>query len=228
MKLLSAVTGIALTLLSTLPAFAQAPAQEQEELTRWYLRADAGGQWTDDIDLEEFLGPVAPGSQLTLNPGLRLGVAGGYQVTDWFAVEASAGFQHSEIDDVTGASDVDGRLSNYPVLLGGRLQYKSRCPVTPYAGAGVGFATTALQLDDLNIGFNTVDGTDFDMVFSWQVFVGLEYRLNERMSVGLEYHYVATDGAEFEVDDAFFSASDTLRLGEVQSHSVSLTFNYQF
>lgn len=224
MKLNLAITGAILACVATF----NVPAQGQEALSRWYLKADAGGNWTDDVDLKEFIGPVQPGSTLSLKPGMRLGVAGGYQLTDWFAPEAEFGMQHNQIDAVTGAWSGDGRLSTFPLLLNAKFQYHNSTPFTPYAGAGVGFSTAVLSLDNLGIGNTSIDGTEADMVFAWQAFAGLRYTLNERISLGLEYRFVASEGPTFEADLGWANSSDKIKLGDIQTHSVSFTFNYQF
>src|SRR5205807_6447818 len=64
-----------------------APAQQYP----WYLKADLGGNVTLDTNLKEFFGEVTPGSKVKFDPGVRVGFAGGYSLTDWFAAEGEIG-----------------------------------------------------------------------------------------------------------------------------------------
>src|SRR5262245_31593097 len=90
------------------PLWAQyAPNQYyyQYQEPRFYVKGDVGGTLTSDTDLRDFFGePLAPGSEVKFNPGIRFGIAAGYRVTPWFAVEGETGIMTSEIDSITGAS----------------------------------------------------------------------------------------------------------------------------
>src|SRR5947209_8180679 len=84
------------TLLScALPVAAQS--------SRFYVKGDLGGNITQDTTLTEFFGPVAPNTKVKFDPGFRAGLAGGYQLTDWFAPEVEVGFMENKIDSITGA-----------------------------------------------------------------------------------------------------------------------------
>src|ERR1700674_1390158 len=106
----------ALALVSTFPAQAQPD--------RLYLKADAGGNVTLDTELKEFFGPVTPGSKVKFEPGPRVGVAAGYQLTDWFAAEGEFGVMVNNISSITDATSVDATFSNVPFLINAKFQ----CP----------------------------------------------------------------------------------------------------
>src|SRR5260370_23140211 len=74
--------------------------------TGFYVKADLGGNVTQDAALNEFFGPVAPGTKVKFDPGFRGGLTGGYQLTDWFAGEVEIGFLENHIDSITGADRV--------------------------------------------------------------------------------------------------------------------------
>src|SRR5258706_15620008 len=95
--------------LAGLSSFA-AGAQE----TRWYVRADAGVALTQDTDLKEFFGPVAPGSKVKFDPGVRFSYGGGYRFTDWFAAEGQTGVMANSIRSMTGATVDNASLANVP------------------------------------------------------------------------------------------------------------------
>ncbi|MDB6109671.1 MAG: surface antigen msp4 family protein [Pedosphaera sp.] len=201
-------------------------AQAQE--TRFYIRADGGGNWTQDTDLKEFFGPVAPGTKVSFDPGVRFGFAGGYDVTDWFAAEAQVGVFANNIKSVTGASRVDATFSNVPFLLNARFQWPNKSLLTPYIGGGVGGSASTLDADHIDLGGTTLHGSQSTAVFAYQAFGGLRFRLNPRMGLSLEYRYFATGEPEWEADSTFGTTSDRLRFGGAQTHAVSLAFDYRF
>jgi opacity protein-like surface antigen len=194
----------------------------------FYLKGDLGAAWTCNTELREFFGPVAPGSKVKLDTGVRFGVVGGYHVTDWFAAEFETGSTANSIDSITGATRVDAVLSRVPMLLNARFEWPTKCPVTPYLGGGVGGAVTIIDADPIEIGGTRLRGSEADMVFAYQAFAGLRYKINEHMGVSLEYHYFASGAPEWKADVTSGTASDRFRLGGIESHSVSVAFTYRF
>jgi hypothetical protein len=101
---LSSGTSISTLLAALLPLICSSPACAQD--TGFYVKADVGGGVTMDTDLNAFFGPVAPGSKVTFDPGLRYGLAAGYQFTHWFALEAEFGSMVTKIDQITDATPI--------------------------------------------------------------------------------------------------------------------------
>lgn len=208
-------------LAGTSPAFCQS--------TRFYVKADVGGNITEDTDLKEFFGPVAPGSKVKLDPGVRAGLTGGYQLLDWFAPEVQVGYMENRIDSITGADRIHNAwFGNVPFLLNGKLQYPNSSPVTPYVGAGVGFSEAIINVGRIDIGGTSLHGDIADTVFAWQAFAGLRYKLNDQMGLSLEYRYFAADGARWQADFTQGTASDTMRMGRTQTHAISVAFDFRF
>jgi opacity protein-like surface antigen len=208
-------------------AFISSPVWGQD--TKFYIKGDLGGNLTQDIDLNEFFGPVAPGSKIVLDPGIRAGVAGGYQFLDWLAAEAEIGYMGNNIKSITGASRVhDATFSNVPFLFNAKLQYPTRFNLVPYAGAGVGFSESIFDVDQITIGNVSLSGNDASTVFAYQAFAGLRYQLNERMGISVEYRYFVADSASWQENVTFGSNSDTMRFGRSETHALSLSFQYRF
>ena len=176
--------------------------------SNFYVRGGLGVAWTHDPDLKEFFGPVAPGSKVKLDPGVRFGAVGGYQLTDWFAAEFETGVTANSIDSITGAIKAEAVISRVPLLLNARFEWPSKCPLTPYIGGGVGGATTIIAADPIVIGGTRMKGSDADVVFAYQAFAGLRYKINERMGVSLEYHYFASDAAEWQASSTSGTTSE--------------------
>jgi opacity protein-like surface antigen len=197
--------------------------------TGFYAGADAGGLLTLDTRVKEFLGPVSPGTKVQLDPGFRLGLHGGYRLTDWFAVEGETGVMGNNIKSITGASiDGDATLANVPFLLNARFQLPhGKCPITPYFGGGAGGSATVLSFGN-HIDFNgtRLHGSDSDVVFAYQAFGGLRYAINDRMGVGVEYHYFATTGASWSANGV--GTPNRIALAGVQSHAITAAFDFRF
>ena len=201
----------------------------------WYIRADAGGNVTRDVSLNEFFGvPVAPGSQLKLDQGVRGGVAGGYNLTGWFAAEGQIGVFANHVNSITGATEVhDVTFGNAPFLANGILQLPNATLFLPYIGAGVGFSEAFFNADHIAYpagAGNTVfvHGGDADTVFAWQLMAGLRCALNARMGLSVEYRYFHADGGNWHGNLTPFATRDRIGFGATETHAVSLAFDYHF
>lgn len=204
------------------------PAHGQEK-GRAYFDADIGGTIMPDTDLKDFFGPVASGSEVQFDPGLRLGFRGGYGVTDWFAAEIETGVLGNSIRSISGATEDDASLSNIPILFNARLQLSQFDKLTPYFGVGVGCSIAVLDADDIVIGGGRLTGTMSETVFAYQGFAGLRYRINDNMGLSLEYRYFATMGPEWDADVIYGPAgSDSIEFGRIQYHVLSVAFQFRF
>jgi len=185
------------------------------------------------VDLKEFFGEaLGLNALITLDPGLRLGLRGGYGLTDWLAAEVETGMTVNTIDAIsTGGPvvlDSTGSIMNVPVLFSLRLQVPEKHRLAPYAGAGFGFATTILTGEDLIIGTTRLSGSATDVVFAYQFFAGLRFALNETMGLSAEYHYFHADESNMSVDAVSGVGSDTVKLGRTESHSFTVGFDWRF
>jgi len=197
--------------------------------TGFYAGADVGGLLTLDTRVKEFTGPVGSDTKMKLDPGIRVGLHGGYKLTDWFSVEGETGVMGNNIKSIPGASlDGDASLANVPFLLNARFELPhGRCPITPYFGGGAGGSATVLSFEHhIDFNGNRLRGTDSDVVFAYQAFGGIRYAINDHMDVGVEYHYFATTGASYSVDDV--GTPNKIGLAGVQSHAITAAFNYRF
>lgn len=204
-------------------------AASNEQERGFYIKGDVGGNITEDLTLKEFFGPVAPGSKVKLDPGFRAGIAGGYQATDWLAGELELGFMGNRINEVTGSTALhDAYFSNIPFLFNLKLQYPTRCPFKPYAGAGVGFSEAVFDIEHLDLNDIHMSGSDSDTVFAWQAFAGIRYALNERMGLSVEYRYFYADSPTWDAEFAVGTLSDHMSFGTTHTHAISLAFDFRF
>jgi opacity protein-like surface antigen len=198
------------------------------EKNQFYVEGDIGGAVTVNTELKEFFGPVLPNSEVKFDPGLWLGLRGGYGVTDWFDAEVETGFVANRIESVTGATETEAALTNIPLLLNARFHCPALHRVSPYFGGGLGFSTTILSGDDLVIGGTRMEGSVAGVVFAYQAFAGLRFAINDRMGLSVEYHYFATTSSEMSADLTVGTFSDNVQLGGTATHAATIAFDYRF
>ena len=207
----------------------------QAEKNKFYVEGDIGGAVTVDTQLNEFFGPVLPNSEVKFDPGLWLGLRGGYGVTDWFDAEVQTGFVANEIKSITGALETEASLVNIPLLLNARFHCPAWHRVSPYFGGGLGFSSTILSADDLVIvgptGITSMDGSVAGLVFAYQAFAGVRFAINDRMGISVEYHYFATTSSEMSANLVVNNGgptSDSVYLGGTATHAATIAFTYRF
>jgi opacity protein-like surface antigen len=198
------------------------------EKSHFYVEGDIGGAVTVDTQLKEFFGPVLPNSEIKFDPGLWLGLRGGYGLTDWFDAEVETGFVANRIESVTGATETEAALTNIPLLLNARFHCPALHRVSPYFGGGLGLSTTILSGDDLVIGGTRMQGSVAGVVFAYQAFAGLRFAINDRMGLSVEYHYFATTSSEMNANVTVGTFSDTVELGGTATHAATIAFDYRF
>ncbi len=204
-------------------------AQAHAEKNQFYVAADAGAAFTVNTELEKWFGaPLLPNATVELDPGYRLGLRGGYGVTDWFDAEVETGVMANRISSVSGATQTDGSLANVPLLLNARFHCPALHRLCPYWGGGLGMSSTILYGDNLTIGGTSLDGSIGGVVFAYQAFAGLRYEINEHMGLSLEYHYFGTTDSTMTADVTIGTLSDEVKLGGTATHSVSIAFDYKF
>jgi opacity protein-like surface antigen len=194
-----------------------------------YIKADAGGNLTQDTDLREFFGPVTAGSKVKFDPGARLGVGVGYNLCEWFAVEGEVGAMANNISSITEADRVDAVFSNVPFLVNGRLQLPhGRFCVTPYIGGGVGVSAAIIDAERIELNGDRLHGNASDAVFAYQGFGGLRYSLNPSMGLSVEYRFFGTSNPTWKADFANGTDSDRLKFGSTRTHALSVAFDWTF
>lgn len=199
------------------------------EHNRFYLRADIGGTSTKDVELREFFGQaLVPGSEISLDPGVRVGVRAGYGITDWFAAEVETGVTANDIDTITGATRAEGSLASVPLLLNARFHVPDNSRVSPYVGAGIGLASTLLTADRITIGGTSLDGSTADVTLAFQAFAGIDFAINDTMSLGVEYRYFHADKSNMSADITVGTPTDRVKIGDIQTHSLSVAFKLRF
>jgi opacity protein-like surface antigen len=199
-------------------------ALQAQEDRKWYVRADAGGTLLNNTDVEEFLGPA--GGEMEFDAGFVFGIAGGYHVTPWLAVELETGYS------INGVHGLDAAITQAPFTANVIYECNHCGKFVPFLGAGVGGATTIFSVDDtLSSGEGSVymDGSDADFVFAYQAFGGFRYEFNDRMSLGFLYRFRGTEGPSWDVEDDFTGGTiGEIRLDNIYTHTFSVLFRMEF
>jgi OOP family OmpA-OmpF porin len=225
------ITPVSLSIVSTLCVAFLLPGQAFAAENRFYLAADLGGTYAKDVELRSFFGQTtSPDRIIELDPGLRLGIRGGYGITDWLAAEIETGVSANNIESISGPDvvEADGTIANVPFFLNLRLQVPEQYRVAPYIGGGFGIASTILTGDDIEIDGTYFSGDMSDAVFAAQAFAGIRFAINDQMGLSIEYHFMHTEPSSLEADWTFNTSSDRAKLGRTQTHSISVAFDVRF
>jgi len=203
-----------------------------------YAKAEVGPTFTDNVELKEFVG-IGVGGKIEFDPGMRFGVGGGYQFADWIAVGGETGFSFNYIENISGnfRGEGDSSIGQVPLLANVIFKIPTRIGLEPFAGAGAGLSFAYFYADDIvfdpdpGVGGDEtiVDGSsDSDAVFAWQVFAGLKYRLDQRMSIGISYKYLRAESADWEAEDVFTGLDSDISIGDLETHAITFIFSYRF
>jgi len=191
-----------------------------------YFRMGVGPSFFQNGQLTQFGGPVS--SPVKYRTGLAAEGAFGYAFNKYVATDFEVGYVGAKIDNVSGYNSDNAYIYNVPFLANVVLS----CPIprtilVPYIGAGVGGADVIFDSDSFspvsNPG-NYVTGRENDVVFAWQAFAGLRFRLAQNLSLGVGYKFLATQDPSFTYPpDNFHVNFDGAR-----THSVMASLEWKF
>lgn len=189
-----------------------AGAQAAEE-SGHYFKFDVGANYTGDLHQEFKNLPLE--RDLKMNLGVRGGMAEGFMLNRFLAVEVEASALWNELDNS------NDWLLQVPVLANLVLRYECKGGWTAYVGIGGGGAavianTTAFAEQD----------SDMTFVPAWQGMAGLNYRFGGGLAIGVVYKYMGIADPKLEVD--VFGMNQIFKLEDVQNHygGVQLTYNF--
>lgn len=214
----------------------------------FYWGLDVGPTMAEDGHLTDF-GGVGSSQEIDYDVGIRMNMAGGYAFNQNFATELELGWSLNTIDSIQGADISDTWFSTVPILANVVLQFPiPRTVLVPYIGAGVGGAVTIFDTDGLfqplpggggagGVGVAgppgpagvVLHGSDSDFVFAWQAKAGLNFELNDMISLGIGYRFLWIDESSYSYEAAWFRGPDlNFGISKHLSHTVALTFQMRF
>jgi opacity protein-like surface antigen len=152
-----------------------------------YVGMDIGVNLASDLT-------VPSETSISLSPGVRWGVSAGYafKLDDHLTVgpELEIGLMFNPLDNSSsggGSASVDGYFSQVPMMANGVLHWQVSSNWVAYAGGGVGYNYSYLDI-------TSVDGVDVNSTgsetdFAWQGMAGLRYKFGA-IEFGLGYKYL--------------------------------------
>jgi opacity protein-like surface antigen len=170
--------------------------------TRWLFRFDMGGTIPLDAKLNEFEPPVSDG-HLRLSPGFQMDLALDYKLTPWLAVGGELGFLFNGVDEVGGFKYHNTDLFQMPIMANLTLRYPNQSRFVPYIGVGGGGLASALDFGGGGYGYYSYwepDGTASTFTLAAQGFAGVNYRLSDKMDLGVIYRFLYTDSQSWDVE----------------------------
>ncbi|WP_349369023.1 outer membrane beta-barrel protein [Salinarimonas sp.] len=193
------------------------PPVAVEAFGGWYLRGDIGvsSQQVDKITNSVL---PTPGNSVefldqSFDSAGFVGVGVGYRFNNWLRVDVTGEYRapssFSGLDRVDIGNDGDFDSTNiwtankteYVGLLNLYLDLGTWYGVTPFVGAGAGFAH--VQIDDLrDVNIHAPGGSVFyaddgaRTNFAWALYAGLGYEASERLSLEVAYRYLSMGDGE--------------------------------
>lgn len=156
--------------------------------------------------------------------GYAVGGALGYAFGNGLRVDGEISYRRQSVDRLEIRSDgglgaslgspvsfngatlqTTGSETSLSFMANGWYDFRTGTALTPYVGGGIGLAR--VSLNDVAVGgFTLVD--DHDVVFAWQLGAGLAWAVTPRVSLTLDYRFLATtsprvtdfEGVRFDSD----------------------------
>jgi opacity protein-like surface antigen len=193
-----------------------------EFLYGWY---EAGPALVNDAKIRDFFDEAVTGNTVKFDTGFHFGIGIGRELTRYLSIEVESGFNYNALKSIEDATASSGNLYRVPVMGNVVLQYPNRTGLVPVVGAGVGAQWVRMEAQNIDLGATTLNDDSETWVFGYQGYAGIRYQFNERMNLGVFYHYSVADGPSWK----FSSFPDgNFKLDSVRTHSLSLTFGWHF
>jgi opacity protein-like surface antigen len=174
----------------------------------WYLRGDVGVGMQSFRDVT--ITPPAPGFRVVQNymeDALIVGGGFGYQFNDWFRFDATMEYRGNQgfgyLLNNTGAfgqfNNYRGHMSSVVGLLNAYFDIGNFYGLTPFVGAGVGFAHNRFSgFQDVGFigaggGFGFAQNTTSTQL-AWALHAGVAYAVTDNLKLELSYRYLNMGG----------------------------------
>jgi len=171
-----------------------------------YVSLNVGTVWVNDSDYtyaEPYGGDpnYRDEGELSFDTGFVLNAAFGYAYDNGFRAELEYGFRANDLDKADGtdyylgdpysySESLSGDVITNSFMVNGFYDFAPRSPVSPFVGAGIGFANIEGDID-------FQPDTDDDNVFAYQFAAGVAFALNPKMKVDLQYRFFGTEDPDF-------------------------------
>lgn len=183
----------------------------------FYAKADA-----DDIEFGTALGTVTT----TIEDGSAVGFVAGRELGP-VRLEVEWSMRDFDVDDhlLAGAAlpGPTGELEARSYFLNGYYHFNADGRLSPYLGAGIGYAD--VELDDFGVTPVPEVLRDDDAGFAWQLMAGVEARFGSGWRLFADYRWLAADGLEVTVSPAAGSLDSEI---DLETHTMAIGVRYSF
>jgi opacity protein-like surface antigen len=227
----------------------------REVLGGWYLRGDIG---YSNQQVDELFNVLYTGVGVTdvnnihkeFDGGPTFGVGIGYQVNNWFRADVTGEYRSkvdfSGLDIITipadpfpvVPNDYDAKKSEWLALLNGYWDIGSWHGISPFIGAGVGFANVEISSFS-EVGIGSISGgpamayadDNDEWNFAWALHAGVGFEITEALTLELAYRYLDLGDAEsgdLIASDGTNTIDNPMEFNDITSHDVKLGVRYTF
>ncbi len=187
------------------------PAVAIPEYSAWYLRGDIGWSFFEDPEMTQS-GAAYFGEEI--DNTLSLGGGFGYYFSD--TIRGDVTVDHRFEADVEGTNSQTGTrietdMSSTAVLANMYFDIGGRDRITPYFGAGIGFA------------YNDT-GSDTNVDLAAAAMAGLSFSIHDGLLLDAGYRFLYLGDAE----TAPSGAAAALSIDEIYAHELRVGFRYEF
>jgi opacity protein-like surface antigen len=184
-----------------------------------YVQIGAGANFMDRLKLESPAG-VESRSQLNFDPGPLVTGSVGYAFANNFRAEFEVGYRDAPGKDITlpgggtvSPANFKAGSEIYTYMANGFYDFGPfYSSWYPHVGFGVGAA---------NVNSHRANS---ETVFAYQAIGGLEYQLQPRLRLGLDYRYLGTDTVHLGLTQAGSRGVS----GSVNDHAILFTLRWNF
>lgn len=159
------------------------------------------------------------------DPGFAIAGQVGYGFGN-IRLEGEVSWRQNEVSkfmNYFGTQDPDGNLNALSVMGNVYYDFHNDSRWTPYVGAGFG----GINVSADNIKASGIPVTnDHQMVPGYQGIAGVQYAVNDQLSLKADYHFVHTlNDAHLEIDNAYGGGYAD---GPYSAHTIMIGFNWKF
>lgn len=202
-------------LLPTL-SHAAPPVPMGTQRTGWYLTGAGGINSVADLN-------IGIDQTMKMKDGYFFSLAAGID-SGLLRCEFEGTFSDNEVDRITAFGtdfDASGDVSVAALLANVYLVWRNPTRVRPYIGLGAGYARLDFNNVRLSNGGQVLDGSDTSSIT--QLLLGVDYRANDRLDVGLRFQAQGIFGITFA--DAYSGSTTS---DDYIGLATSLALRYRF
>lgn len=215
----------------------------------WYLRGDVGVSHYEGGKFSSVEPTTAKFSDQDFGSGGFAGAGIGYQFNNWFRADVtgeyrfSTGVKAHDRDSWTGGSgrvsSIEGYQGDYSaavVMLNGYFDLGTWYGITPFVGAGVGWAENYLHAFETSTQNVYLDHPDWNNGVSggtirdahkgnlaWALHAGLGYDVTPNLKLEIAYRYLNLGDAKTGVVDCFCGETHQgYKAKELESHDIKI------